>query len=1103
MPGAGQRKWAAAGAVAMICALGCGGDNPPPAFVSPVTPPAPASSAPVRTAGPESEPTESGASGAASAESGTVVTSASPAPPQSGSGETAAEGGPSESETGRAFSEISGPAPSQTPAPSPSEENGGPAPAEDPPADPPATPPSDPEEGNPRQNIPCDQIQLPAPTVSATFVSPNSIRVSWSDVRTHECEGDISYEVSGPGLDLTTTSHSATATGLAAGEHCYTVDVVGGGSGNDCETVPPPLCDIRTATINGTPNDCRSGTVTWTHKDNGHCDVRYNVTGAGLSLTGTTLTSAPVTGLQPNEPYRLTVRAYDGSESAEDEGTLTTPSCPTCDITSAWINADPDQYTMDLTWGHRDNGECSSVSVTYTVTGGNLSGLTNTSDTSATDRSLRCQSRYRYEVTASGGGDSADADTSATTDDCDDPPPRPTPMPPSGFAAEAVSSSVIELSWDSASGADSYEYVRREGTGSFPPDAEAVDLGAVTEYEDSGLPRDTEYCYRVRTVDGSRKSGWTAEQCATTLPPTPGGFDAASASATSIEVSWDSVSGVDIYELQRKEGESGSFGAEFDVGSVTSYVDGSRTTGTTYCYRGRTVDGSRRSAWTGEACATPRLEAPENFEAEASSDTAIDLRWDAVSGADSYEVRYRETDGARGSWSDVGSVTRHAVSGLEAETGYEFEVRTVRGTLRSGAASASATTEAEEPPATPENVRVVRVGTNLVEIAWDAVEEADGYDVEVVDASEPDSSAGFRVREPRFEAEYFDPGSTQWFRVQALRGTQSSARSGRPTVTTAAPAAPATLAVPEDPAGDEVALRWSEGSGAGTWDGPGAGSHAIRYTVERRAPPATTWEEVATELEERGWTDGEVSAETRYEYRVTTTLWDPSFVAASDPGVAVAVLTGTAGLAVPANLAARAVSSSVIELSWDEVEGATGYRLRRRLHAETAWEAEIVPDSATAHRDRGLLANTQYCYGVRALGGDSVEWSDGVCRRTKRTAPANLRVRRLSRTSATLAWDGLAGNPIAYVLYGPQRDTRVQALSYQQVGLTQAQEYEFEVTGLFGSVETERSGTLSVTTADPTAPGTLDAAAQATEVSLSWEAGPAPGRVRAEAAATT
>ena len=113
---------------------------------------------------------------------------------------------------------------------------------------------------------------------------------------------------------------------------------------------------------------------------------------------------------------------------------------------------------------------------------------------------------------------------------------------------------------------------------------------------------------------------------------------------------------------------------------------------------------SARTAETAFAPPEPASEppAPGNFRASASSSSAVDLSWDAAAGADSYELRYRETGGVWEDWADVGEVTSQTVTELAAATEYEFEVRTVEGTERSSAAAASAATPAVPAPRDPD-----------------------------------------------------------------------------------------------------------------------------------------------------------------------------------------------------------------------------------------------------------------------------------------------------------------------------------------------------------------------------------------------------------------
>ena len=90
------------------------------------------------------------------------------------------------------------------------------------------------------------------------------------------------------------------------------------------------------------------------------------------------------------------------------------------------------------------------------------------------------------------------------------------------------------------------------------------------------------------------------------------------------------------------------------------------------------------------------LPVPTSPSAGSITKNSAVLSWTAAAGADSYEVRYGTTSGSLGAATNVGNVTSHALSGLEEETTYYFQVRTKIGSEYSAWTSeASFTTLAE------------------------------------------------------------------------------------------------------------------------------------------------------------------------------------------------------------------------------------------------------------------------------------------------------------------------------------------------------------------------------------------------------------------------
>ena len=97
--------------------------------------------------------------------------------------------------------------------------------------------------------------------------------------------------------------------------------------------------------------------------------------------------------------------------------------------------------------------------------------------------------------------------------------------------------------------------------------------------------------------------------------------------------------------------------------------------GTAYAYEVRSVRGSDSSAWTApKPVTTDAFTAPENFTATVTSASEVELTWDPSPGTElEYRVRWR----VRGeSWAPAErlTATTHTVTGLLADTDYQFRV---------------------------------------------------------------------------------------------------------------------------------------------------------------------------------------------------------------------------------------------------------------------------------------------------------------------------------------------------------------------------------------------------------------------------------------------
>jgi fibronectin type 3 domain-containing protein len=311
---------------------------------------------------------------------------------------------------------------------------------------------------------------------------------------------------------------------------------------------------------------------------------------------------------------------------------------------------------------------------------------------------------------------------------------------PSSVTASAVSTNSIQVNWNAVTGAMNYRVFRSTSVNSGYT---LVSSPTTTSFADMGLTSLTTYFYRVSAVTSLGVSEQSSPVSATTLAasavPAPDGVQANALSNSSIQISWNNVSGATGYRVFR----SNSAGSGFSfIGSASSspYTDTGLNSSTTYHYRVSTVLGADESEQSTAVSATtsaqPAIQPPSGLSASALSTSSIQVSWANVSDATGYRI-FR-SNSADGSYSFIGSASSspYTDNGLSANTTYFYRVSSVRDSQESAQSSsfASATTMGgggtiQNPPTQPTGLVVTSVSSGSISLSWNAVATADTYNI--------------------------------------------------------------------------------------------------------------------------------------------------------------------------------------------------------------------------------------------------------------------------------------------------------------------------------------------------------------------------------------
>src|SRR2546426_73745 len=261
---------------------------------------------------------------------------------------------------------------------------------------------------------------------------------------------------------------------------------------------------------------------------------------------------------------------------------------------------------------------------------------------------------------------------------------------------------------------------------------------------------------------------------------------------------------------------------------------------------------------------------------------------------------------------------------------------------------------------------------------------------------------------------------------------------------------------------------------------------------ERSANGGSTWSTIASNSGSTATTysDTGLAAGTAYTYRVSAI----NSVGTGSPSNSASATTLAVAPSPPMGLAATAVSSSQINLSWTAPNNGgsaiTGYKIERSADGGSTWSTLVANTgiTGTTYSDTGLARTTTYTYRVSAInsvGTSSPSNTASATTSVVSSPPSGLAATAASSSQINLSWAAPADNGgsaiTGYKIESSTNsgstwsvlvsNTGSTGTAYSDTGLSPSTTYSYRVSAINSVGTSTPSNTASATTQSATTSG--------------------------------